>query len=59
MQILAELPRRQRVAVTLFYLEGLSVGEIAETMKITSGAVKFHLSKGRARLAPLVQEDRP
>lgn len=48
------LPRRQRIAVTLYYLEDLSVAEIAETMKITSGAVKFHLSKGRARLAPLV-----
>ena len=51
---LAEIPRRQRIAVTLYYLEGLSVAEIAETMKITSGAVKFHLSKGRGRLAPLL-----
>ncbi|MDW3220594.1 MAG: SigE family RNA polymerase sigma factor [Acidimicrobiales bacterium] len=56
-RLLADLPRRQRVAVTLFYLEGLSVAEIAASMGITSGAVKFHLSKGRARMAPVLREE--
>lgn len=56
---LAELPRRQRTAVTLYYLEGLDVAAVADSMKITSGAVKFHLSRGRERLAPIIGEDAP
>lgn len=56
---LAALPRRQRTAVTLYYLEGLDVAAVADSMKITSGAVKFHLSRGRERLAPLITEDTP
>lgn len=54
---LAELPRRQRTAVTLYYLEGLDVASVAESMKISRGAVKFHLSKGRERLAPIIGKD--
>ena len=56
-QALAELPRRQRTAVTLYYLEGLDVAGVANSMKITPGAVKFHLSRGRDRLAPLIREE--
>ena len=56
---LADLPRRQRTAVTLYYLEGLDVAAVAQSMKITSGAVKYHLSRGRERLAPIIGEDAP
>jgi RNA polymerase sigma-70 factor (ECF subfamily) len=56
---LAELPRRQRTAVTLYYLEGLDVAAVAESMNISPGAVKFHLSRGRDRLAPIVGEETP
>jgi RNA polymerase sigma-70 factor (ECF subfamily) len=48
--LLAELPRQQRLAMALFYVEHLSVAEVAATMQLTEGAVKFHLHQGRDRL---------
>jgi RNA polymerase sigma-70 factor (ECF subfamily) len=52
--LLAELPRQQRLAIALFYVEGLSVAEVAETLGLSDGAVRFHLHQGRARLRGLV-----
>jgi RNA polymerase sigma-70 factor (ECF subfamily) len=46
----AELPRQQRIAVSLFYVEQLSVHEVAEAMGLSEGAVKYHLHAGRERL---------
>jgi RNA polymerase sigma-70 factor (ECF subfamily) len=46
----ARLPRQQRIAVSLFYLEQLSVHEIATSMKLSEGAVKYHLHAGRTTL---------
>jgi RNA polymerase sigma-70 factor (ECF subfamily) len=46
----AELPARQREAVALFYVEGLSVREVADAMRVSEGAVKYHLHEGRERL---------
>ena len=37
------LPPQQRNAFTLRYLEGFSMAEIAETLKLSEGAVKAHL----------------
>lgn len=48
--MLAELPRQQRLAMALFYVDGLSVAEVATTLKLSEGAVKFHLHRGRDRL---------
>jgi RNA polymerase sigma-70 factor (ECF subfamily) len=48
--ILSQLPRQQRFAVALFYVDGMSVAEVAEVLQISEGAVKFHLHQGRARL---------
>lgn len=48
--LLAELPRQQRLAIALFYVEGLSVAEVASALAISEGAVKFHLHQGRDRL---------
>ena len=48
--LLAELPKQQRLAMALFYVEGLSVAEVASTLKLSDGAVRFHLHQGRARL---------
>ena len=44
------LPPRQRTAVTLRYLAGLSMAEIAEAMGISEGAVGSHLHKARESL---------
>ncbi len=50
--LLAALPPRQRLAMSLYYVEGLSVSEVAVAMSLSEGAVKFHMSQGRARLRP-------
>jgi RNA polymerase sigma-70 factor (ECF subfamily) len=47
---LAALPAQQRTAVSLYYIDELSVAEVARLMGITSGAVKYHLHEGRAAL---------
>jgi RNA polymerase sigma-70 factor (ECF subfamily) len=50
MQMLSGLPRQQRLCLALFYVDGLSVTETAAALKISDGAVKFHLHQGRERL---------
>jgi RNA polymerase sigma-70 factor (ECF subfamily) len=44
------LPRQQRVALTLFYLGGLTSAQTAEAMDISAGAVRFHLHQARHAL---------
>ena len=47
---LARLPRRQREVLVLRHYLDLSEKEIAETLRISSGAVKSHASRGAAAL---------
>jgi RNA polymerase sigma-70 factor, ECF subfamily len=56
-QLLGELSRQQRLCVALFYVEQLSVAEIAQTLDLSAGAVKFHLHRGRERLRGLLTEE--
>ncbi|MGH7358560.1 MAG: RNA polymerase sigma factor [Acidimicrobiia bacterium] len=51
----AGLPDRQREAVALFYVEGLTVREVADSMKLSEGAVKYHLHEGRERLRGVLE----
>lgn len=51
------LPDQQRVAMTLHYLEGLAVTQVADAMQLSAGAVKYHLHEGRKRIAPFLHED--
>jgi RNA polymerase sigma-70 factor (ECF subfamily) len=48
----AQLPEQQRRVVELCYGEDLSAEQAAGRLGITSGAVRFHLTKARARLRP-------
>lgn len=50
------LPDRQRAAVALYYLEDLSVAEVAHVLDIAEGTVKASLSKARASLATALKE---
>ena len=50
MAMLRQLPRQQRLSIALFYVDELSIAEIAEALEISAGAVKFHLHQGRERL---------
>jgi RNA polymerase sigma-70 factor, ECF subfamily len=52
--ILAQLPKQQRIAVALFYVDELSVAEVAAALNVTEGAVKSYLHQGRARLRSVV-----
>ena len=45
-----ELKPKIRVAVVLFYIEGYSVNEIKDILKIPAGTVKSRLAKGRKAL---------
>jgi RNA polymerase sigma-70 factor (ECF subfamily) len=47
---LATLPPKERSAITLFYLNGYSVKEIATITETSEDAVKKQLSRGREKL---------
>jgi RNA polymerase sigma-70 factor (ECF subfamily) len=47
---LSTLPSQQRIAAALFYVDDLSVAEIADAMGVSDGAVKYHLHAARESL---------
>lgn len=49
-RMMAELTEAQRAAITLFYYEGRSVEQVAETLGMPTGTVKTHLSRARAAM---------
>ncbi len=46
----AALSPQQRAVVALFYVDDLSVADVAATMELSEGAVKYHLHQARERL---------
>ena len=52
---LRTLPPKERSAITLFYLNGYSIKEIATITEATEGAVKQQLSRGRDKLKARLQ----
>jgi RNA polymerase sigma-70 factor (ECF subfamily) len=50
------LPDRQRAAVTLYYLEDMSIADVAHVLDIAEGTVKASLAKARATLATALKE---
>ena len=48
--VLSSLPLRLQVVLTLHYLEGMKVAEIAQVLNCPVGTVKSRLSEGRARM---------
>ena len=52
---LRTLPPKERSAITLFYLNGYSIKEIATITETTEGAVKQQLSRGRDKLKSRLQ----
>lgn len=58
-QAIAALPLPQQVVVVLYYLEELSLKEIAEILEIPEGTVKSRLHYGREALKERLAEWRP
>jgi RNA polymerase sigma-70 factor (ECF subfamily) len=56
---LRELSPNQRVAVVLFYEEGLSTKEVADLMGAAVPTVKVHLHRGRNRIRTLLSDRGP
>jgi RNA polymerase sigma-70 factor (ECF subfamily) len=55
-ELMRELPEKQRVALALFYLDELSLQEIAQAAGAPVGTVKAWLSRGRNNLRQLADE---
>jgi len=56
---LARLPRRDQDILTLCVLEDFSTADAAEALGIAAGTVKSRLSRAKAKLSALVQEQDP
>ena len=50
------LPAKYRSVIHLYYFEGLSVAEMAQTLNVPEGTVKSQLSRCRALLREILQE---
>ena len=55
--LVRQLPRRQAQVVALHYLYDLGVVEIADTLEMSVGSVKVHLSRARASLRRALSPD--
>jgi RNA polymerase sigma-70 factor (ECF subfamily) len=53
----ASLPAAQRAVVVLYYLDDLSVSEVARTLGCSQGTAKTHLSRARQTLAIRLGEE--
>jgi RNA polymerase sigma factor (sigma-70 family) len=51
--LLSRLPDKQRVAVLLRHVAGLSIGEVAQVLGCPEGTAKSHVSRGLSRLRTL------
>ena len=49
------LTPQQRAVAALFYVEDISVAEIAASLDLSAGAVKFHLHQARSSLKSILE----
>ena len=54
--VLAKLPADRRALLSMFYVEGMTVGEISEALSIPDGTVKSRLFHARNRLRASLEE---
>ena len=54
---LLTLPEQFRIPMTLHYVEGYSVAELAKLLGMTQSAVKMRLSKGRTLLRTALEKE--
>jgi RNA polymerase sigma-70 factor (ECF subfamily) len=53
-----QLPRLQRAAVALHYVDDMSVAEVADVLGVSPGTVKTSLARARTSLAPTLAAHR-
>ena len=53
---LDKLPAKTRCVCSLYYLEGFSIKDIASSIEMKEGAVKWHLHECRSRLKTIFEE---
>ncbi len=51
-----KLPPKLSLVIHLFYYEDLSIAEISQSVKISEGAVKTRLNRGREKLKEMLGE---
>lgn len=56
--LLVTLPKQQRAVAAMFYVEQMSVLEIADALNISDGAVKFHLHQAREKIRAHIEIQR-
>ena len=54
-ELLSTLPKQQRAAAAMFYVEQMSVIEIATALEVSEGAVKFHLHQARIKMRTYIE----
>lgn len=54
---LEKLPPRLRMPLVLSYLEGFTVSEISEALRIPAGTVKSRMSQGRKQLGEMLKDE--
>jgi RNA polymerase sigma-70 factor (ECF subfamily) len=57
-RLLSELPRQQRATTALYYVDGLTITEIATSLDVAEGTVKSHLHDARRKLRPVLERER-
>lgn len=55
-EVMAELPADRRALLAMYYVEGMTVGEISEALSIPRGTVKSRLFHARNRLRASLEE---
>lgn len=55
-EAISRLPGEARLSVTLYYMEGYSIKEIAKLMETTESAVKNRLARARTKLKYMLEE---
>lgn len=56
MESLSNIPEKYRAVLVLHYLEGFSVEEIADMMKLSKSAVKMRLMRGRESIKDRMED---
>jgi RNA polymerase sigma-70 factor (ECF subfamily) len=54
---LAQLPRRERAVMIMFYVVDLPIAEVADRLGLSRSTVRVHLTRGRRRMAMLMGDE--